>query len=295
MTRSKLSLKNLVKAARNILFITCLIAGCASSITPTYTKEEITTAIQDIVKSEYKLDVKAKLVGSTLWIYIPVEDLIVKSDKPEKYIERFAIEQNKSEFNDDSLKLAYLIKAVPEKEMYQEYKYNKDVLAKTNHIWTVLRRVIFSIERLKKDEPKFYYLITADIKNGFEIKELSYYLDLKKVSYEFISFGEYQHRSIQDVNIAPEIVGDKEGAHLNYKDITLEDFIIEQIKHRIKLKFQKPEVDKNVDIDKEIIKVAVYTIKTYGFRDFSEVELDNLVTQNKIILNRAAVWARPME
>lgn len=285
----------MVKAARNILFITCLIAGCASSITPTYTKEEITTAIQDIVKSEYKLDVKTKLVGETLWIYLPVEDLIVKSDKPEKYIERFTIEQNKSEFKDDSLKLEYLIKMVPEKEMYQEYKYNKDVLAKTNHIWTVLRRVIFSMERSKKDEPKFYYLITADIKNGFEIKELSYYLDLKKVSYEFISFGEYQHRSIQDVNIAPEIVGDKEGIHINYKDVSLEDFILDQIKHRIKLKFQKPEVDKNADIDKEIIKVIVYTIKTYGFRDFSEVELNNLLTQNKIILNQAAVWARPME
>lgn len=68
-----------------------------------------------------------------------------------------------------------------------------------------------------------------------------------------------------------------------------------QIKHRIKLKFQKPEVDKNIDIDKEILKIIIYTIKTYDLRNFREVQLDNLVTENRVILNQAAVWARPTE
>jgi hypothetical protein len=283
------------RAALEVFLITCLISGCTSSTNPTYIKEEIDKTIQHICKEEYKLDVKAKLVGETVWIYVPVDDLFVKSDKPEKYIEKFAIEQIKNEFNAETLKFDYAIKPIPEQEKYQEFKFNKAVAEKINNVWKVLRRVIFSLERQKTEEPKFFCLITADIKNGFEIKELFYYLDLKKVSYNFISPGEYQHRSIQDSNVSEAIIGDKEGLHVEYKNITLEDFIAAQIQHRIKLKFQKPEVNEKADIDKEIMKVVVYTIKTYQFRDFNTVELNNLLTSNKITLNQGAVWARPTE
>lgn len=293
----KLSLKNSVKRGLllNICIIVFLTSGCTSSTTPTYLREDISEAIQDICKNEYNIGVKVRLVGQTLWIYLPLEDIFVKSDKPEKYLERFAIEHNEDEFKSGLLKLEYLIKVIPEQEKYQELKYNKPAVEKINNVWKALRRVLFSMEPLKKGGVQFFYLVTADIKNGFEIKEIFYYPDLKKVSYEFISWNEYQHRTIQDTEILPEIIGDKEGLHLNYKDITLEEFIIGQIQHRIKLKFQKPEVEKNANIDKEILKIVVYTLKTYGFKDFSAVELNNLLTQNKIILNQAAVWARPVE
>lgn len=291
MMKLKLSLKNSARrAALNILIISFLIGGCSSSITPTYLKENIAQDIQDICRKEYQLEVKAKLVGQTLWLYLPIEDIFIKSDKPEKYLERFKIEHNKEEFQGKLLKLEYLIKAVPEKEKYQEYKFDKTASEKINNVWKVLRRVIFSMERLKEGEPKFFCLVIADIKNGLEIKEIFYYLDIKKVSYEFISIGEYQHRAIQDSIISADIIGDKEGNHLRYEELTLEDFIAKQIDHRIKLKFQKPEVDTNVDIDKEIIKIVVHTIKTYELRDFTAVELNNLMNNSKIILNQGAVW-----
>jgi len=295
MMRSRPSLRNLARTGLNLFIITCLILGCSSSTKPTYLKENIERAIQDICSNEYNIDVKAKLVGQTLWIYTPVEDMLAKSDKPEKYLERFIIEDNRTAFKDGMLKLEYLIKVIPEKEKFQEYKYNKAVLEKINNVWKALRRVMFSMEHLKKGEPQFFSLVFADIKNGFETSEIFYYLDLKKVSYEFISWGEYQHRTIDETNISPDIIGDKEGLHLDYRDITLDEFIALQINHRIKLKFQKPEVDKNADIDKEILKVVIYTLKTYGFRDFTAAELNNLLTQNRIILNRAAILARPID
>jgi hypothetical protein len=69
------------------------------------------------------------------------------------------------------------------------------------------------------------------------------------------------------------------------------DFVIQQIEHRIKLKFQKGEFGKKADIDKEVLKATVYTIKAYDFKDFDEVELYNLTTNNKVTLNRAAIFA----
>lgn len=298
MMKSKPSLKNLAKSGLflSLAILLCIICGCSSSTKPTYLKEDIDKAIQDICKNEYNIYVRVKLVGQTLWIYLPVEDMLAKSDKPEKYLERFAIDDNRVGFKTGRLKLEYVIKNVPEKEKFQAYKYNKVVLDKINNVWKALRRVLFSMERHKEgNEPKFFCLVTTDIKNGFETREIFYYLDLKKVSYEFISWTEYQHRVIEDADISAGAIGDKDGQHLNYRDITLDEFIAGQIQHRIKLKFQKPEVDKNIDIDKEILKIIIYTVKTYDIRDFSDVELNNLLTQNRIVLNRAALWARPME
>ncbi len=284
---------------RPVLIKSCLLiillCGCTSSTTPTYIQENIDTAVKDVCKKEYRIDVVTKLVGSTLWIYLPLEDIFEKSEKPEKYVERFEIKDNREDFQGGTLDLEYLIRPIADQEKTNELKYNKSALDKVNDVWKVVRRVLFSMERLKGNEPQFFVMVTADIKNGFEIKEISYIEDLKKVSYEFISWGEYQHRTIQDTAISPAIVGDKEGLHLDYQDITMQNFIAAQIRQRIKLKFQKPEVDKSADIDKEILKIVVYTLKTYSFKDFSSVELNNLLTNNKIILNQAAVWARPTE
>lgn len=278
---------------------TLLVFGCTSSTQPTYLKENINEAIQNICKTEYNLDVKARLVGQTVWIYLPLEDILEsltgKKDKPEKYLERFAIEDNKVGFKDETLNLNYLIKAIPEQEKQQEIGYSKSALDKISSVWRVIRRVIFSMEETKRGGPQFFCLVTADIKNGFQIKEVFYYLDLKKVSYQFISWAEYQHRTIQDMEIAPQVIGDKQGLYLDYHDITWKEFIAGQIQQRIKLKFQKPEVDKNADIDKEILKIVIYTVKTYGFIDFNDAEFNNFLTQNKIVLNRQALWARPME
>jgi len=47
----------------------------------------------------------------------------------------------------------------------------------------------------------------------------------------------------------------------------LEEFIADQIQNRIKLKFQKPEVPANADIDKEVLKIVNYTLAAYQFKN----------------------------
>ena len=106
-----------------------------------------------------------------------------------------------------------------------------------------------------------------------------------------MSWGEYQHRAIQETEVSPKIIGDTQGLNLKYSDISFEDFILQQIQHRIRLKFQKPEAEKNADIDKEILKIIRYTLKAYGFKDFSTLELNNLATVRKITLNQTAVFS----
>ncbi|MFA5200188.1 MAG: hypothetical protein WC442_04690 [Candidatus Omnitrophota bacterium] len=291
--RLKLSSRSLVKTALKILPFILFLSACSSSTAPSYLKEDITQAVKDISKKEYKLDIVTKLIGNTLWVYLPLEDIIKKPDKPEKYKERFLLEDKRNFLYEGVLKINYNIKPVPEKEKEQEVSIDKSVNEKIFNVLQVIRRVLFCIDYSKEKKPFMFCIVTADIKNGFEIRQIFHLMDLKKLSYGFISQTEYQHRIIQDTAVDLEIVGDRQGDHLDFHDISMEEFIADQIQSRIKFKFQKPEVEANADIDKEVLKIVAYTLDIYGYKDFKLVEITNEVTGTKNILNQAAILAHP--
>ena len=293
--KSKLSSRSLARTGLKILPLILFLSACSSSITASFQKEDIPQAVKDICKKEYKLDISTKLVGSTLWVYMPLENIISKPPKPEKYIERFLLEDKNSFFEEKILKVNYLIKPTQEKEKQQEMALDKSVNEKIFDVLQVIRRVVFSIDNSKKGNLLFFCIVTADIKNAFEIKQTFYFPDLKKLSYGIVSQTEYQHRIVQDTAVSPMIIGDKEGGHLIYRDITLEEFIAGQIQGRIKLKFGKPEVEKNANIDEEILKIVASTLNIYQYKDFTFVEVTNLVNNSKAVLSRAAILAHSKE
>ncbi|MDD5128929.1 MAG: hypothetical protein PHO40_04685 [Candidatus Omnitrophica bacterium] len=296
MMKSKLSSKNLAKAGLKLIPLILILSACTSSTAPSFMKEDIPRAVKDICKKEYQLNIITKLTGRTLWVYMPLENIVVKSPYPEKYTERFLVEDKRNQFNEKVLKINYMIKPVPETEKQQEMSLDKSVNTKIFNVLQVIRRVLFSMDnRQGKDNPIFFCIVTADIANGFELKQIFHCLDLKKISYGFISQTEYQHRIVQETEVSSQIIGDKEGQHLIYHDVTLEDFLADQIQNRIRIKFQKPEVEKNVDIDREVMKVVSLTLNTYAFKDFTLVEMSNLDSGAKTILNQAAVSSGPRE
>ncbi|MDD4907841.1 MAG: hypothetical protein PHJ00_02135 [Candidatus Omnitrophica bacterium] len=295
MTKLKRYLRNSAKAGLllNTLLIFSLILGCSSSTKPTFTQEDIPDAIRDICKKEFNIDLTTKLVGKTLWVYMPVTGMFQPSEKPEKSYDRYQIKSNDSAFEDGSLKVQYEIDPIPETEVIQEVNLAKSISEKTNQAWSVIRRVLFSMDRAKSGEPDFICFVLTDIDKGYEIKQTSYYLDLKKISYNYISTEEYQHRAIQEVEILPpELIIDREGSYIKYTDFTLPEFVAKQIQYRIRIKFQKPEIEKNADIDKEVEKVVAAVIKIYGLKDFDGAQLYNLVNNNKLFLSTGAIWER---
>ena len=296
MMKSKLSSKSLAKAALKLIPLILFLSACSSSTTASFLKDDVSKAVKDICRKEYQLDIITKLVGRTFWVYMPLENIITKASKPEKYIERFLVEDRNNQLEEKILRVSYFIKPVPETEKIQDMTLDKSVNTKIFNVLQVIRRVLFSLDNKEaKNNPIFFCIVTADIANGFELKQVFYCLDLKKLSYGFISQTEYQHRIVQDTNVSPQIIADKEGRHLVYQDITLEDFLVNQIQGRIRMKFQKPEVEKNADIDREVLKIVALTLNTYAFRDFTLVEMTNFLTGTKVILNQTAIFARPKE
>lgn len=290
--RSRLFSRSLARAGKNsltLLLITLFAAGCSSSIAPSYVTGDVAQALVDTCKKEYDLDLKAKIVGSTLWIYLFAEDVLHQAKEPKKTIKLFEIQENKHEFSDTVIRSNYLIRAIPEKHDTNPYEYDEKISEANNRILRALFRILSSVRQSPRSQIEFFCLVTADIKNGFSIQQIIYSKDLKKAFYGLISPTEFQHRILQDTQVDQRIIQDKEGLFLDYRDITWEEFLTGQIRGRVALKFEKPEVESSADIDREITKIVALTLKIYDYKDFSTAELFNALTKKKLIFNRRAL------
>ncbi|MBU0709637.1 MAG: hypothetical protein KJ793_02875, partial [Candidatus Omnitrophica bacterium] len=121
----------------------------------------------------------------------------------------------------------------------------------------------------------------------------------------------------------PAAIADTTGEHIQAYDIGFQDFLAALIAQRIRAKFQdenwkeyfeveksngyfadnillfeysikqiKP-ADEEIDIKQEILKIISYCVDTYEFQGFGEVRLTNLLNQDTVVLNQAAILAQP--
>jgi len=75
--------KNAVKIT---LFSILIIFFSSCDISPTYSRKNIESIITDICKKEFNLDVRVWGIGDTVWIYVPLEDLIGKDNQMDKTV-----------------------------------------------------------------------------------------------------------------------------------------------------------------------------------------------------------------
>src|SRR3989338_120108 len=254
-----------------------------------YTLTNLSDYLVKIARDDYKVNLVSKLVGQTLWVYLPLEEsLFVDADKPQEYSQRYEIKNLEAGLNYETLSLDYAVSEVPETKESQNKKFNPEVADKINKPLRTIRRVLFNLKS-QKYEPRFFVLAAADIKTGIELIDTTYIDDIRKVSYDMISWIEYQHRTIENLNVSFTAIGDKKGRHLRMRDIDLPDFILDQIKQRIQSKFNRNEVGKGADIDQEVLKTIKYVLEIYKFKDFLVLELKNSLTRKKVTLSRSAV------
>jgi len=282
--RLKLSLKNSAKAALLFSFITSLLlflSGCQNQIEPTYKEEDIPGLVKKICKDEYKLDVITKRTPSTLWVYAPLPKILDKE---------YGIKEDKI--------------------------FDEEMVYKLSNILVTIGRVLVSSNKA----PDFYAIVASDINLGLDYTIIANTLDTKKSQAGCIPWTEANRRYVARFKISPETIGDTTGMHLEAVDITMSDFLAEQIAQRIGGKFQDESLkkyfkvaksdgrfnsgtfifdysieklappEKEIDIRKEILKIVTYCIQTYEFKNFETVEINDTLTQDKLILSRAQIW-----
>jgi hypothetical protein len=285
--RLKPSLKISARLAPLFSLIICLnLTGCQKPIEPTYKEEDIPYFVKRICKEEYGLDVTTKRTPTTLWIYAPLNKILHKE---------FGIKEDKL--------------------------FDEEISDKLRNIFTTIGRVLISSNKT----PEFFALLASDINIGLDYTIIGNTLDIKKSYADFIPWTEANRRYVVKLKMEPKAVGDSTGRHLQAYDVKMPDFLSEQMAQRIGAQFQNEErkkyfkveksegkfinntfvldyyltqiskPDTEIDIRKEILNIITYCIKTYNFKDFSMIEINDLAKQDKVILSRAAIWARPTE
>lgn len=261
------------------------LSGCQNSLDPTFKEEDIPRLVKQILKDEYKLDVITERAETTLWIYVPLSKILDKD---------YGVKEGKI--------------------------FDEEMTDKLRNILSTVGRVVLSSNKA----PEFFALWASDINIGLDYILIGNVLDIKKSYAESLPFTELNKRYVMKFAVNPQAIQDEIGRHLKPYNITLPDFLTQQMVQRISVEFQgenlkkyfkvekvdgifnngafileysiKPlaRPDKTIDIMKEILNTVTYCIKIYEFQDFSWVEINDLVTQDKIVLNKAQILARPM-
>ena len=283
-----LSLKNSAKAALLFsLFFSFLLYGCENQLEPTYKGRDIPFVIQKICREEYGLNVTTIRTHNTLWVYAPLNKILHKDY--------------------DGIK--------------EDKIFDEGMSEKLRNILTTIGRVLISSD----NAPEFFALLVSDINLGIDYTLIGYTLDIKKSYAEFIPWTEANRRYVMQFKLSPEAVGDKTGTHLRAMDIRLPDFLAMQISQRIASSLQQDTFkkylnvkkfdgkfnegtfsfdydikqialpDKQTDLKKEMLKIIAYCIRTYEFKDFSDVEINDLEMNDKTIFSKAAIWEKPTE
>ncbi|MCX5700010.1 MAG: hypothetical protein NTZ63_00475 [Candidatus Omnitrophica bacterium] len=286
----KLYLKNLAKPSLLLFSLLSLIllSGCSCPTESTYKEKEIPDIIKKICREEYNLSVTTQRVKNTLWIYAPLDKLIHK------------------EFDG----------------INQDKIFDEGMLDKAMHINITIGRVLMSSD----NTPEFFVLIFSDIKVGIDYILIGNILDMKKAYSGFLPEDEIRRRYVIRFKSAPEAIGDTTGFHFIPYNITIQEFLSDQIAQRIGAQFQDEEMKKYFKVEKsdgkfvdgvfyfgysitetskpkkktnvrrEILKTIAYCLKSYDFQNFTGVTLTDLEKQERTDYNKAEViqWANQL-
>lgn len=138
--------------------------------------------------------------------------------------------------------------------------------------------------------PDFFVVVIADIEKGIETRSWLYLQDLRRAHFDPNFFEEYAKRTINEPPIGHSmIIGDKTGQHVDYHDVTWNEFLMKQILYRIKFQYQlsshKPESGSF-----EILKdLAHQVLQGYPHRNYQGVKFLNLDTKKSSQLNVDAI------
>lgn len=129
----------------------------------------------------------------------------------------------------------------------QSGNVDKEFIDTLNHVVLSINRVIMST----KAPPKFYAILASDTKDiGADYLVVGYILDVKKYLYNFISREEFLRRQVIKFGLNPKALGDEEGLHLPFFNMSLAGFIFSQIEQRIAQRFDQDSILSKFKLEK---------------------------------------------
>jgi len=258
-------------------------------------------------KLNYPLYTSTKISGKTFWIYIATEKELLTINcspvtggvTPDKNIKFLDIN---CQYENSSFDINYVfLKYSPEEKNKERDIFRKTVGGTTLYqdftptAIEILQKTYYAIGDIVSDtqDINFFVIYLADIKNGIKITFVIHRLDMEQFLLNMLPSDEFYNRMILKADGSKDIVNDKYGIHIEYNDISLVDFLREQIVSNVRSKVSemekyKTEELKALDNLDEILLRGVYEVTTkYQFTDFSFVEINNVITKDKLSFSKA--------
>ncbi len=264
------------------------LASCSdvTPVAPTPLSEAHGKFLQ-ICREEYKLSVLIRPLKDTVWVYVPLKENLLQIAAGKEGAQKSSTPQERPavKFLEASFSLTerlFLIrhdigrqKVYPQNPGYG-VEYTQAYRQTSRQILSAVSRSYFSAAKTE-GPPQFFVVVLTDIQNGIEVENTFYLDDLKKyMTLEAIPQEEYMKRSLHELRGNLEFIGDNEGKHLAYKEITLPDFLARQIANRINFQYQRSAFPPREDAEEEILKNAAQTLRYYDFTDFTAIRLEDM-------------------
>ena len=282
MTRLKRYLKN--PASLVLLFSLLLFSSNCTLRESPYKRREVEERIIGSFKKDFGLDVVTRVAGDSLYVYIPVKGgflTTVKTPPLPKVDIKFLYAD--CAFKDRSFSIRYAAEILPEPRLAPE-NITQNITDEMQEIWGKLYQLFQTALTDSPDHFSFFVIYVADIEEGIEMKTTIEETDLKKFFTRAIPPQEFGQRTLRSIRGGDEIVGDTTGRHVDFKDIDLKDFICDIVTQR--LTYSRLQSDMIDSIQEEVLKIFYTTVAAYGFVDYDDVELVDVIKGDKDLFFR---------
>lgn len=189
----------------------------------------------------------------------------------------------------------------------KDISWDKEIMESISKVMMASSRVVLSM----KPRPQFMAMVASDTEEyGIDYTLINWIPDIVKFQFQIISRDEFFRRTVIKIEQNPLVLHDNEGLHIAKKEIHIEDFLAQQVKQRINLRFTAPDTkdyfkarkvtvlftgkifkiyvqikqikklpkNKTLDIQKEIAKILAYVTKEYETKEFLAAEIKNFAT-----------------
>jgi len=271
-----------------LCLVSCVLifSGCDFLNDKTYSPTEAEQKLVDFCKKEGSIDITARQLGRTEWLYLALPEPIfdvkanASAENAERKVMPFSLLSLSGEFDNRIFSVDYdIVPEVlsPEAVSYGS-AYNETYTKKRQLIYQGIQETFFNLskdEETKAAAPIFFVVVIADANKGIATKSIFYLPDLKAFLTEAIPFEEYYLRELSSIFGDENLIGDKTGKALKTNEITWGYFLTEQIQNRVRFRFTHSDFKPKADPDKEIVSIAANTLRLYPFEYYDTVYLFN--------------------
>lgn len=262
-----------------------LSLSCSSNPQKQITINEAHKKFLSICKNEINIDVISQFVGDTFWIYAPIKDNILQTSasregsmSSDQYKEVPSINYADTQFKDHVFIVQYdidLKRNYPKSYGYTS-SYSSKYQALQQGLLAALNR---SFSETDDDSAlRFVILVIADITTGIEVESILYFEDIKHglSLTQDLAQDEFMKRYVAELRGNKNIIGDLDGKHLTYYQMTMPGFLARQITNRINFKYQRSSHPPSLNTLEELTKLLIETFDAYDYQEYSEVRLQDL-------------------